>query len=71
VSIKRLEILLVFGLHNLHLKGREESQDVTNACMVFLYVMNLENADQGMGMVQRLSQRRRKNQGKERKAKEA
>jgi hypothetical protein len=51
VSIKRLEILLVFGLHNLHLKQREESQDVTNACMVFLYVMNLENADQGMGMV--------------------
>lgn len=63
-------ILLVFGLLNLHLKQREESQDVTNACMVFLYVMNLENADQGMGMVQRLSQRR-KNQGKERKVKEA
>jgi hypothetical protein len=63
-------ILLVFGLLNLHLKQREESQDVTNACMVFLYVMNLENADRGMGMVQRLSQRR-KNQGKERKVKEA
>jgi hypothetical protein len=63
-------ILLVFGLHNLRLKQREESQDVTNACMVFLYVMNLENADRGMGMVQRLSQRR-KNQGKERKVKEA
>ncbi len=59
MSIKRLEVLLVFRLHNLHLKQREESQDVTNACMVFLYVMNLENADQGMGMVQRLSQRRK------------
>ncbi len=70
MSIKRLEILLVFGLHNLHLKRREESQDVTNASMVFLYVMNLENADQGMGMVRRLSQRR-KNQGKDRKVKEA
>ncbi len=68
--IKRLEILLNFGLHNLHLQQREESQDVTNACMVFLYVMNLENADQGMGMVRRLSQRR-KNQGKDRKVKEA
>ncbi len=53
MSIKRLEILLVFGLHNLHLKQREVGQDMTNACMVFLYVMNLENANQGMGMVQR------------------